>query len=347
MPVDWLTPQAHDKLMAYLHHHYGDIAMKRGGADYPVAIRPFHRYGEKSVEALLGNFHPVYLPSQAFALYDSDHLDRLKATRTLTNGLCYALRSLDGDKLDGQLGYYFDMLATCDALDQEIRAYARGDIPHTPLRDQLHATIPSEKWLWHGAGRGSTVGLASLVVFYHEGAYRFIFCQRSHNMGVNAGLYHVLPAFVFQPNKPEWAEAEWSLTHQFLREFGEELFGMAEYDQWKNADTPHYFYDQTPVADMRAMLADGRAELLPTGAVFNLLSMRSELGMVCIIHDPDWYRRNEAGLTASLQVERQATFYIPLETLAGLPNDLHRKMTPQGAAVLWMGLERAREGIYK
>ncbi|MDX2075755.1 MAG: hypothetical protein SFZ02_04955 [bacterium] len=345
MPVDWLSEQAHERMIAYLHTHYGDVLLSRMGGTYPVAVKPIH--GEKSVEALLGQFDPIYLQSERFALYDDAHLAHLRATRTsLTNGLCYALQSFDeAGKLHGQLGYYFDMLATCDALDQEIRAYARGEIPTLPLREQLHTAVSSEKWLWHGEGRGSTVGLASLVVFLHEGEYQLIFCQRSQNMGVNAGLYHVLPAFVFQPNRVEWVESEWSLTHQFLREFGEELFGIAEYDQWEHANNPHYFYDNPPIADMRAMLADGRAALLPTGAIFNLLSMRSELAMVCIIHDPDWYNRNEAGLNAAMEVERQATFYIPLDTLAGLPENLHLKMTPQGAAVFWLGLEKAREVI--
>lgn len=343
MPVDWLTPQAHERMITYLQSRYGDVLLWRAEGYYPVTVKPFH--GGKSVEALLGNFDHTQF-SNDFAIYDEAHLNRLKSTRRLTNGLCYALQSIDENGiLRGKLGYYFDMLATCDALDQEMRMYARAEIINTPLRDQFHQTVLREHWLWHGTGRGSTVGLAALVIFYHDGEYRFIFCQRSQDVAVNAGLYHVLPAFVFQPNQSEWAQVEWSLTHQFLREFGEELFGMAEYDQFSNLTTPTYFYEQPPIADMRAMLADGRAELLPTGAIFNLLSMRSELAMVCIIHDPDWYQRNEAGLNAALQVERQATFYIPLDTLAGLPDNLHLKMTPQGAAVFWLGLDKAREII--
>lgn len=343
MPVDWLTPHAHERLIAYLQSHYGDVLLNRAGGYYPVVVKPIH--AQSSVDAMLGQLDLAYLTPSDFAIYDETHLNRLKATRKLTNGLCYALNHIENGILDGKLGYYFDMLATCDALDQEMRAYARAEIDHTPLRDSFHLAIPREQWLWHGTGRGSTVGLASLVVFYHDGCYRLIFCQRSQQVAVNAGLYHVLPAFVFQPNRDEWATREWSLTHQFLREFGEELFGMAEYDDWQNPTTPDYFYDQPPVADMRSMLADGRAQLLPTGAIFNLMSMRSELGMVCIIHDPDWYTRHESQLNDALGVERQATWYIPIETLEGFPDQLHLKMTPQGAAVFWLGLDKAREKI--
>ncbi len=342
MPVDWLTPASHARLTDYLRRQYGDVLHVRDNQAYPVAVRPIQGL---DVECLLGDFTPHYIGD--FAFYDHDHLHRLRQSRPLTNGLCYALKSLDGDVLHGQLGYYFDMLATCDALDQEIRAYADGRISNMPMRQTLHQKIPAHQWLWHGAGRASTVGLAALVVFYHDGAYRFIFCQRSYEMGVNAGLYHVLPAFVFQPQKLDWAEAEWSLTHQFLREFGEELFGIPEYPAWGGADNPYYFMDEAPIADMRMMLADGRAQLLPTGAVFNLLSMRSELAMVCIIHDPDWYTRHEALLNANLHIERHQTFYIPLDTLDGLPDALHLKMTPQGAGVLWLGVDKAREVIDK
>jgi hypothetical protein len=342
MPVDWLTPQAHARLVHYLCGQYGDILYTRDDHAYPVAVRSIT--GDY-VEVLLGDFAPRYISD--FAIYDHHHLNTLAQSRSLTNGLCYALQSFDGDRLHGQLGYYFDMIATCDALDREIRAYADGRISHMSLREGLHQHVPSYQWVWGGAGRGSTIGLAALVVFYHDGAYRFIFCQRAHHMGVNAGLYHVLPAFVFQPQKAEWAKTEWSLTHQFLREFGEELFGMPEYPHWGHPDNPYYFYDEAPIADMRAMLADGRAQLLPTGAVFNLLSMRSELAMLCIIHDPNWYTRHEALLNQHLHVERHSTYYIPLDTLAGLPDDLHLKMTPQGAGVLWLGVDYARKVIHK
>ena len=120
---------------------------------------------------------------------------------------------------------------------------------------------------------------------------------------------------------------------------------MPEYGQWEVAQTAGYFHDHPAVATLQAMLADGRAELLLTGIAFNLLSTRPEICAALLIHDPEWYRQSEEQLQQALSTERQETRYIPIDTLDRLPDDLHIRMTPQGAAALWLGLERVRTSI--
>jgi hypothetical protein len=122
---------------------------------------------------------------------------------------------------------------------------------------------------------------------------------------------------------------------------------MPEFDQWQNPQSATYFYDHPPVANLWAMLADGRAELFFTGVVFNLLSCRPEICALLIIHDAEWYSQSEALLQKALTTERQETRYIPIESLVGLPDDLHLRMTPQGAAAMWLGIKKVRDVVRK
>lgn len=75
----------------------------------------------------------------------------------------------------------------------------------------------------------------------------------------------------------------------------------------------------------------------------NLMSLRMEICSMLIIFDANWYTRSEAALNKALFTERQATRYIPIDTLEGMPENLHLCMTPQGATAFWLGIDRARK----
>jgi hypothetical protein len=343
------TPgDAHRRLIDYLTRTYGDRLFRRDGIAYPVMVYPAGPEASGDPDGLLASGFPRHYADPAeFTPYAADHLrDRRRTHPHMTNGVSYMLDELTPEPLHirGRLGYYFDMIATCDALDQELRAYGRGQRDDTPLRDAFHRAIPPQQALTSGRGRAAIIGGAVLTMYRCNGAYEFILGQRSQRVSVGVGLYHVVPAFVYQPSGPPGFYADdWSIRHQVAREFGEELFGMPEYVDWQpQPETATYFYDHPPVAELKAMLAEGRAELHLTGVAFNLLSLRPEVCALLIIHDEDWYLRRRQTLHKVRDDERQATHYIPLDTLAGLPDDPHIHLTPHGAAALWLGVERAR-----
>lgn len=357
---DWKDSMttSHTRLITYLRSTYGENLLVCNGETYPVyTFLPHPSQYHNADSVLVPDVPSGTSDTSEFAIYDMAHLEHLRRTRPhLTNGISYVMdriayspvgtqhaASLPLLRIAGQLGRYFDMLATCDAIDQELRRYARGEQNTLPLRDQLHQRIPPERVTQTGAGRSAVIGVATLTVFNHTGQYRAILARRASEVGIDAGRYHVVPAFVLQPlvNHPD----EWSVKHQVCREFGEELFGMPEHDGWKSPNGVRYFYQHPPVDDLLTMLDDGRAELQLTGIAWNPLTLRPEICVLLLIHDADWYPRSEPALNAALLTERQATDYIPIVTLDGLPDNLTQAITPQGAAAFWLGIERARHVI--
>lgn len=325
-------------LIDELTRRYGPCLLQRHGQTYPVCVFPA-AVGQ-TLDSVLGHPPNDFRLESRFAAYSAEHLaDRRGDGRTLFNGLCYSAAAIrhDPPQIDGALCTYFDMIATCDALDHELRDFAAGRRLDTPLRDALHRVVPEHNIMVDTVGRACVIGVATLTVFPLRGEPHLILGQRRDDLATGSGMLHVLPAFVFQPMSMADAAQSWSVRAGVLREYGEELFGVAE-------TTPHAASSPEPappVAELMAMLADGRAALHLTGLVFNLLSLRFEVTVLLHIHDPEWYERSEAALQAASHTERQATFYLPLATLDGLPPDLPARITPQGAAAFWLGVEAA------
>lgn len=343
-------PDFHTRLIDQLRPLYGERLFEYNGQTHPIVFLPAAPGQRGDVDSVLVQDYPRrFVDRSTFAICNDEHLqNRLRTRPGMTDNPTYIMERMQANplRIQAQLGTYFDMMATCDALDWELRDFAIGKGADLPLREQLHALVSADDLIYDGRGRSGVIGVAVLTVFNNGGDYRAIVAQRSSTLATGAGLYHVVPAFVFQPSGPEsFYAAEWSVKHHICREFGEELFAMPEYDQWPSAQTADYFYTHPAVANLRAMLADGRAELFLTGTAFNLLSTRPEICAALLIHDPDWYAQSEGQLQQALTTERQETRYIPIDTLEGLPDDLHIRMTPQGATALWMGLEAVRDSL--
>ncbi len=285
-------------------------------------------------------------------VYDQARLDALLAEKPhITNGRSFVFDRFtagdDGMYLHAHLGYYFDMLATCDALDQEIQRHATTGSP-TPLRDKLHALHDPTRYLRIGDGRSGVIGVAGLIVFPKDGEYVCIVGRRAASVATDPGRYHVLPAFVFQPSGPDDLIAgEWSLSRQIIREFGEEAFAMPEFADWPHPVTGADYFDAfPPVADLYAMLADGRAALELTGVVVSLLTLRPEVCSLILIQDEEWYPRWRDELAAAIDIERMETLYLPvLKGNDAFPDDLHLNGVPQGMAAFWLGVEQARKQL--
>ena len=348
-----LTSSQYQAILNRLQADY--TLFERHGDTYPLTVFRPAPAQINDVDSCLGNFSAEFLQREQFAIYDDAHLDALHQDgRTLTNGKSFVLDKLetverDGQlKIHGKLGNYFDMLATCDVLDHELRRYGLSEHNQLPHRTQFHEHVTPQTMFYTSDGRCPIIGAATLLVFNHEGVYKAIVVQRSSNMATGAGLYHVMPAFVFQPSEPEaFYQHEWSMKHQIIREFGEELFGMPEYADWDDPQEYDYFYSHPSIIDLQAMLNDKRASMHFSGIAYNLLSLRAEICSLLIIHDADWYTRSQNALQQAINTERQKTFYILIDNddaiLSVLPDNPPRHFAPQGAAALWLGVELARE----
>jgi hypothetical protein len=342
-----MNEAAYDRAVTYLAKLYSLPLYEQQGRRHPVVVYPPDPDQTDDVDSVLGRLHEKAGP---LAIYDYGHLHNLQNSgRTLYNGDTYALHSLETHPLrvHGQPGRYFDMLATCGALDRELALAAASKLIRLPLRHQLHRTLPVAQAGWRGVGRSAALGGACLIVFNRRGQYHALLAQRSTRHALDVNQFHVMPAFVFQPVHGQW-EAEWRFSDHVLREYAEELYGAAE--DASSAEHPARQH-------LEAMLQVGAARLLLTGVAYNLLTLRAEICVLLLIHDPDWWEASTSAdsplaFNAHSETQDGRLTIVPIDTdeqiIKGLPQPLYLAMPPQAYAALWLGVACARQqlGMY-
>lgn len=340
-----MTPQAYARAADYLAKFYGVTVFERHGLRHPLVVYTPDADQINDLDSVLGTLRDTNPNDRA--IYDYGYLHTLQNSgRNLYNGDTYALHRIETHPLRvfGQRGTYFDTLATCAALDNEMTHALTERALRLPLRSQLHRTLPIAQAVWRGAGRSAAIGGACLVVFNDGQTYRAILARRSSQAATDPGFYHVLPAFICQPTRGDW-QGEWCFSQHVYREYLEELFGVAE-----GTDT----HDHPALHDLQTMLTAGSASLYLTGVSMNLLTLRPEISALLLIRDAGWWARLNApdSLTpldthAEALDGRIATVPIASDAalLAELPDALHTLMPPQGYAALWLGMEMARHKL--
>jgi hypothetical protein len=326
----------------YLKRHYPTATLyEHGGNLHPVV---FHAAGDKdTIDSVLGDIADER--NANFAFYNHAYLQTMQnSQRNLFNGTTFALRKLQLRplRISAYPGRYFDMLATCTALEHELRESAFRRFIRLPQRKMLHAVIAKDRALTDGNGRSATIGGAVLVVYRHpQQGYRAILSRRTAQHATHPGHYHVLPAFVFQPAGDVPQPYEWDMRYHIEREWLEELFGLPEHTD---------FSEHPALIDLHLMEAAGDAELHLSGVAFSLLSLRPEICALLLIHDADWWRRVHApdsDMPLNTSAEAQGNLlHVPLnpdDAQAFLPPHLHTQMPPQGFVALQEGLRLARD----
>src|SRR3970040_2465633 len=134
------TEAAHRCLIDFLSNTYGDDLFKHNDITYPVVVFPSSPEGQADVDSALWPDYPrTFIDPATFTFYDSDHLDELRTSRPgIADNITYVLHHLGANplRIEAKLGRYFDMLATCDALDHELLDYARGRRSDLPRRER-------------------------------------------------------------------------------------------------------------------------------------------------------------------------------------------------------------------
>lgn len=347
-----MTPQEYEQATSYLARFYGVRVFEREGVRHPIVVYPPEDSQRASVDSMIGTLSDSH--AEHHAIYDYGYLHSVQNSgRSVYNGRTYVLHHLTTHplQLHGQFGQYFDMLATCAALENEMKASIGTGLIRLPLRTQLHRSLHVPQAVWSGAGRSAAIGGACLVVFNDQGVYRAILAPRSASNATDPGFYHVMPAFIFQPTQAQPHPLDWRISHHIFREFLEELFGLEETDA-----PPEALYQHPALADLQRMLATGKAELRATGIAVNLLTLRPEVCAVLVIHDPGWWARvtdpaSEYPINAASEAQGGHLSVVPVSSdtaiLEALPRHLYVHMPPQGYTALWLGAEEARRRIAK
>jgi len=346
-----LDERDYKNLTDYLQRLYGCQPFTRAGIEHPVHVFAPEAGQVYAVDSLLASRLPHEPQERAFPAYDDSTLrDLLNRKPGLRNGSTFILQEIREKplQLHGAMGRYFDMLATCAALEGELRAAAQGWM-HARKRATYHRHVQPEQSLHSGRGRSAAIGISTLTVFNDGACYRALLARRSSATALDEGMFHVLPAMMFGPTTAEFKDPrEWSVQHQIFREILEELYNLPEQHQPSRWD---YFYGQPALRRLQAMLAAGSAQLCATGILLNLLTLRPEIATVLIVHDPTWLQPSgkPAGtLALSINDETMPGTVIaaPINSdrdfLRHFPRALHLQMPVHATAAMWLGIDRAR-----
>lgn len=353
MPINSL---AYAKLTDRLAGLYQCQPFASRGAEHPVIVHYPSQSQVYDIDSLLDPRPPI--PQvRDFAVYDHSYLQDLQNSKpALYNGVTFTMKSLRLKplSLSAEIGSYYDMLATCAAFEREMRDAILGGALRGPARATYHRHVPPGEALLRGEKRSAAIGIGVLTVFNDGEAYRAILARRSQATAFDSNMFHVLPAMMFQPTTADFADArEWSLKHQILREVLEELFGMPEQDQPPRWD---YFYHHPALQYLLSLLDSGKAQLLATGLILNLLTLRPEVSALLLIHDPAWRERvfaaeGDMPLVTADETLRDSLATPPIasdeEFLSRFPPELHLSMPPQATATLWLGIDLARREILR
>ncbi len=334
--------QLYKRMTDYLAKFYDAAFYQRAGVRYPVLVYPPAPEQVHDVDSLLGTLSAA--TPDHFVIYDHAYLHTLQnSARHLYNGITYTLDYLElyPLRLHAAHGRYFDTLATCFALEHELRAAAQANTMRLPLRTQYHRVVSPTRSLWHGRGRSATIGVACVTAFKSARGYEALLARRSAHSATDPRFFHVLPAFVFQPISTSPTAYDWCVSHHIYREWLEELFSVDE----AQLHAPEAVYAHPAMQDLQAMLACGAAELRLTGVTLNTLTLRAEISVLLLIHDATWwarcydpaspYRMNAHAETLDGRIVR-----VPLgsdaDVVGALPADFHTIMPPQAAVALWL-----------
>jgi len=351
MPLD---NRDYKNMTDYLQHLYQCRPYARAGIEHPATVYYPADWQVHDVDSLLDSTPPT-AEARDFGVYDYSYLHDLQNSKPgLHNGQTFTLKSIREKplKLRGALGRYYDMLATCAALERELRDAVAEGWMRAPSRATYHRGVQPAEALRRGIKRSAAIGIGTLTVFNDGGRYKALLARRSDATAYDSGMFHVLPAMMFGPTTAGFRDArEWSVKHQVLREVLEELFAMPEQLDPARWD---FFADHPALRYLLSLLDSGGAQLCASGIILNLLTLRPEISTLLLIHDPAWYRRvtapdSDMPLMTAEETLSETVVAAPIQDdaafLSHFPADMHLMMPAQATATLWLGIDLARRLI--
>jgi hypothetical protein len=346
-------------LIDFLEFYYPYPLLRTGALSYPVVVLKSPGTQQKNLESILGELNPTTRTD--FVLQNTTYLKLLrKQGKHMYNGRTYVMDKFEGKerhKIHASLGYYYDALTSCDALEWEILtkfdATKSNEFESVKrrleYRNKYHKEIPDP--VFHGEKRSAALSISTLIVFNDGETYRAFIRGRSKKPAAGSDLYHVVPSFMFQP---VWghSEKEYSIKHNIFREYLEEVFGVADMEQSKGEISFDYFYGHERLVQLRRLLKSKDAQLFLTGFAMNLLNLRPEICTLLVIKDKNWLKQkivaNWEFLTPQQAYEERKNVILPVDILrdndeiASELSNIPGTFVPPGAAAFWLGVDLAR-----
>jgi hypothetical protein len=362
-------------LFTRLEEIYADLDLIHGPeGPIPVAILPPAPETENDPDRLLGSLSRRILDPFVSKPGVVPVLNR--AGGPFWDGRTFSLDRLEADRegriktLHGRLGSYFSMLASAGYLEWEALSAVSGqrwgasDL-RMPERERLLFRYgTSGECLMQGGGVDAAIAVSTLVVYARDKRFWCLAEKRRRFATVYGPRIHVVPAFMMQPlTGTSFAsiKKEWSVRHNLIREYLEELFAYPETDDGGSLQETERMVNHPNWLFLSGMMDRGRAGLHLLGLAFNLLSHRPEILTLLLIEDEEWYRiQTDRELALKRGLERlvtgtgQRTRLLDSENLPdvipfAIDDDRWRErlrpwnVLPQAAAALILGVRRASE----
>ncbi|MGW6620139.1 hypothetical protein ACWF99_02840 [Nocardia sp. NPDC055002] len=226
-------------------------------------------------------------------------------TRAFFSGSTYAFEKLWFDdagapRLDCKLGRYFASITTSEDLDKELMDALRPDrdgvvaLAELPRRSWLHQSIDRDGSTIDPVIAGSTRAAALshatvLLVARGTDRYDLLLPFRSEAVATHAYFNHVAPSGILSPHfeHPSPPIEECSVERNFLREWVEEIYAQDAFERPEAMGAPDP--ECAPeVIRLKQAISEGRADLYYTGVSVNLMTLRPEICLALVVHDPTW-----------------------------------------------------------
>lgn len=215
----------------------------------------------------------------------------LARPRLLDNRVSYRLREVAWDNPSGQLGFsytsYFDVLDVCEALSHEFtdawlkNGRKRPSLAALKLRRGI--TDPFDL-----SARAMLPSINTLTIRRDpiDGHRMYLHKRDAAATAVAGGMYHVVPAGVFQPSSlaPAHQANDFSLWRNIQREFSEELLGNPEHDG--NGIDPIDYDNEEPFRSFELARKNGDFRTFVLATVLEPLTLWVEFLTVAVIEAP-------------------------------------------------------------
>ncbi|MEV7625025.1 hypothetical protein [Actinoplanes sp. NPDC089786] len=196
----------------------------------------------------------------------------------------------NGPRIDAKPGSYFASLATAEILEQEFVQTLVADPDHParmdalPRRAWLHRRLDGADPVLDGRFRAGAMSVAVTILHPAPTGHNALLVRRSAHVRTHPGFLHVAPAGILAPSgvtRTDWREG-FSVRQTVLREYAEEMFGYR-----LETSGAAEVNATVPVRDLVKAIEAGEAELRLTGVSVPLLTLRPEICVLLLVHEPD------------------------------------------------------------
>ena len=364
--LDWYyKPQGHTLLQRF-------NPITKENMKYPVTVVRITPQQENDPESVLGELDPTKKEEELgkkspfVSVDDWAWFQRiaLRPDNYHDDGIKYIMNSIKKKplKISAALGWYFDVLRTCDSLEREILDYFGQHDPkpddyenvleQLTFRKQLHRKVKDP--VLSGEGRSAALAMSVLIVYKHGNKYFCLIEKRSSKTAVHSNLYHVVPSFMIAPEYGSW-HGEWKVWHQFQREYLEEVLGIKETEiPPPNMEFQYdWFYNHPELQKLSRLIREKDAYFYVTGITINLLNLRPEICGLLLIDSQEWvmstsvsYNWEFAGLEETSGKKTEKIISVPIDNDRAILERVDfspGKVVPPGSAALWLGVDKVRE----